>query len=139
MSSRRGQAMVLFALLLPLALLPAAAYGAEVSLIAARQARLAEVAAVVALDAAQQLDVASLRAGGGFAVAASAATAAAASEVAALEPAAALSSVAVAGPSVSVTITERVPLRLATFVRGASVRLTATAAASIATGLGAPS
>ena len=139
MKTRRGQALVLFALLLPLALLPAAASGTEVSLIAARQARLSEVAVIIALDAAQELDAASLRADGTLSIDPSAAPALASAELAALEPAATLASVSVSGRTLQLSLYERVPLHLAVLIRGAAVQVRASATASLTPGLDAPS
>ena len=50
MKVRRGQAMVFFALALPLVLLPVAAFSAEAGVLAARQAHLTEVVAQAALE-----------------------------------------------------------------------------------------
>jgi hypothetical protein len=127
-----------FALALPVILLPIAAYAAESSMLAARQARLAEVASLAALDAAQQLDVARLRAGLGSALDHSAASSAATADLAASEPDAVADAVAVQDARVTVTVHEWVPLRLATFVRGAGVTLRATSTARLVAGYEVP-
>lgn len=139
MSPRRGQAMVFFALILPLVLLPVAAYAIESTSLSARQARLAEVASLVAIDAAQQLDVAQFRAGRGLAVDAGAGGATALADLANLEPGASLDSLNVTGPRLTVWIHETVPLRLAAFLRGAGVTLHASAIATLTPGYQVPS
>ncbi len=138
MSAQRGQTLVLFALLLPMVLLPVGAYAAETSVLAAHQARLAEVAAVGALDAAQQLDEARLRSGAGLAVDPNAAAAVIASDVASQSPQAAVESVRVSGSAVTLTLNEQVPLRLFPFARARGVTLRASASASLVPGYGAP-
>jgi hypothetical protein len=134
----RGQALVFFALALPLALLPLAAYAAETPMLAARQARLAEATSLAALDAAQQLDIARFRAGRGTGLDPDAAAASAKVDLAAAEPEAVVDSVAVDGPRVTIATHLQVPLRLATFVRGASVTLRATATARLVPGYQEP-
>lgn len=136
--SRRGQVLVFFALALPLLLLPIAAYAAEAPMLAARRAHLAEVASTAALEAAQQLDVRRLRSGGGLALDSAAASATVAADLESQEPAAVVDSLSVSGNQVALTLHERVPLRLATFVPGAAVTLHATARANLVPGYAKP-
>ena len=137
-SGSRGQALAFFALALPLVLLPVAAYAAESSMLAARQARLAEVTMLAALDAAQQLDIPRFRAGLGAGVDPSGAVAAATADLAASEPDAVIDAIRVNGGLVTVSVHEWIPLRLATFIRGAGVTLHAGAAANLTPGYQAP-
>ena len=130
--------MVFLALILPLVLLPVAAYGAEAGLLAARQAHLVEVSAQAALDAAQQLDSAALRAGSGWALDPAAARQVAAADLARQEPAAVLDGVRVAGAQVTVTVHEEVPLRLAAFVGARSATLRAEVGARLTPGYAGP-
>lgn len=137
-SGGHGQALAFFALVLPLVLLPVVAYAAESSMLAARQARLAEVTALAAIDGAQQLDIVRFRAGSGTVLDAAAAVAAVTADLAASEPNAVIDAISVTGSLVTVKVHEWVPLRLATFVRGAGVTLRAAAAANLRHGYQAP-
>jgi hypothetical protein len=122
---QQGQALAFFALVLPLVLLPVAAFGAEAGFLAARQAHLAEVTAQAALDAAQQLDTAARRV--------------AAAALAQQEPAAVLDGLSVAGAQVTVTVHELVPLRLAAFAGMRSAMLRAAVSARLTAGYASPS
>ncbi len=133
----RGQALVLAALLLPLALVPAAALGVEVAVVASHQARLSEVVALAAVDAAQSLDVAAFRAGSVWRLDAPAAHAVVAAELAASDPQAVLDSVSVSGSRLTVTAHEPVPLRLASFVPRPSVTVRAAVTAQLTPGYAA--
>jgi hypothetical protein len=135
----RGQALVFFALVLPLVLLPVAAFGAEASFLAARQAHLSEVTAQAALDAAQQLDTAALRAGAGWHLDPAAARAVAARDFADQEPGAVLDAVILAGAQLTLTAHEVVPLRLASFAGARSATLRAAVSARLTPGYGTPS
>ena len=137
-SRQQGQALAFLALVLPLVLLPVAAFGAEAGLLSARQAHLVEVTAQAALDAAQQLDSAALRAGSGWAIDRAAALRVAAADLAQQEPAAVLDGVRVAGAQVTVTVHEVVPLRLAAFVGVRSATLRAELSARLTPGYGGP-
>ncbi len=131
--------MVAFALLAPLVLLPFAAYAVEVGNLSARQARLQQAAAQAAIDSAQQLDVAALRAGTAFRVDPAAASSAARSVLMQAEPSAVLDSVTVSGSAVSVRAHERVPLVFGRILPGGPVTLRAVAAARLTTGYDSPS
>ena len=139
MADRRGQALVSFAVILPLVLIPVAAYAIEATSLATRQAALAEVAAQVAEDAVQQIDEVTLRAGGPLQIDPSAAQATALASLAARNPAATLRSVVVAGSSVSLVVEERVPLRFAVWAPGGSATIAAPASARLASGYSSPS
>lgn len=132
-----GQVLVFFALVLPIVLLPAAAYAVDASVAATAYARLVEVTARAAEDAAQQIDVQALRGGAGLKLDAAAAGRAAEGDIAA-DAGAELTAVWVAGGDVTVAARETVTLPLV-FIDARSVTLHASAAARIAAGYDRPS
>jgi hypothetical protein len=134
----KGQALVFFALLLPLVLLPVAAFGAEAGFLAARQAHLSEVTAQAALDAAQQLDQAALRAGAGWRLDSAAAHVVAIRDLADQEPAAVLDAFTADGAQVKLSAHEMVPLRLASFAGARSATLRAAVIARLTPGYRTP-
>lgn len=134
----RGQALVFFALVLPAVLLPVAAFAAETSIVAQRQARLSEATALAATSAALALDTGSLRAGSGWRLDPVAAGAAARGALAAGDPAAVADSVATSGEQVTVSAHEPVRLLLTPFLAGASLNVRARATARLSSGFGAP-
>ncbi|MGH7903703.1 MAG: hypothetical protein ACREPA_06210 [Candidatus Dormibacteraceae bacterium] len=134
----RGQVLASFALLVPLVLLPVAAWSIEASLAGSRQARLVAVVEQAAEDAAQQIDQPRLRAGEGLAVLPRLAESAARVDVEG-EPGARLRSVTVAGDTVTVRASEWLPMTLAALVGWRGVTLRAAATARIQSGYGRPS
>jgi hypothetical protein len=138
-SRARGQTMVLFALLVPMVLLPAAGYAIEAGALANRQAVLTAATAQAALDASQALDTAALRAGSGWALDPAAAAATAGGSLAASDPAAVLDSASVRGGRVSVAAHERVAVPLAIWVGGRTVTLHARVTAQLTAGYSSPS
>jgi len=132
MNGRSGQVLVFFALVLPLVLLPVAAYAFDAAVTASAYARLIEVTVRAAEDAAQQVDVAELRASGALVLDVAAAVRAAHDDLMA-EPGASVVDVAVAGGLVTVATAEAVAMPL-DFVGAAWIRLHATATARIAPG-----
>jgi len=134
---RSGQVLVFFALVLPLVLLPVAAYAVDAAVTASEYARLVEVTVRAAEDAAEQVDVAALRAGGAVVLDVAAAVRAAHDDLV-IEPGATVIAVVVAGGQVTVATAESVTLPL-DFVGAASIRLHATATARIAPGYDRPS
>ena len=137
MKHASGQVMVFFALVLPLVLLPLAAYAIDAAVIASDYSGLVEVTVLAAADAAQQVDVGALRAGDAVVLDPVAAAAVARSDVATL-PSAHLERVAVVGETVTVSTTEQVALPLDFVGRGA-MTLRASATARIAAGYARPS
>lgn len=131
--------MVSFAVILPLVLMPVAAYAVEATYIATRQAALAEVAAQVAEDSAQQVDESTFRSGGPLQVDPGEARAMAFTSLARRDPAATLRSFTVSGRSVSLRLEETVPLRFAAWVPGGQVTIAAPASARLAAGYWSPS
>jgi hypothetical protein len=134
---RSGQVLVFFALVLPIVLLPVAAYAVDAAVTAAGYARLVEVTARAAEDAAQQIDVAVLRTNGALLLDVAAATQAAQDDIA-TEPDARLIAVKVDGGQVTVLAGETVTLPL-NFLGTPSVTLRSSATARIAPGYDSPS
>ena len=137
MNGRSGQVLVFFALVLPLVLLPVAAYAVDAAVTASEYARLVEVTVRAAEDAAQQVDVAALR-GSGEVVLDVAAAVRAAHDDLVIEPGARVIDVVVAGGQVTVATAESVTLPL-DFIGAASITLHASATARIAPGYDRPS
>jgi hypothetical protein len=136
--TRDGQVLVFFALVLPIVLLPVAAYAIDASVYAAAVARLQGATALAAEEAAQQVDGARLRTGGGVGLNVLAAGAAARNAMAAADPAARVAAFNVAGINVSVSATEDVDLPLV-FLGPSPVTVRATATARLTTGYASPS
>ena len=136
--SRRGQVLPAMALMLPLVLLPVAAWTVEASLAAARQAALVELAAQGAEDAAQQVDESRFRAGGGLVVLRGPAAAAARAAIDG-HGGARLVSLTLSGETVTVVAEEWVPLSLASIVGWRGITLHAAASARLASGYLRPS
>jgi len=137
MTGRSGQVLVFFALVLPLVLLPVAAYAVDAAFSASAYARLVEVTVRAAEDAAQRVDVAKLRASGALVLDVGAATQASHDDLM-IEPGASVVGVGVAGGQVTVATAESVSLPL-DFVGAGAVKLHATATARIAPGYDRPS
>jgi hypothetical protein len=132
-----GQVLVFFALVLPIVLLPAGAYALDAAVTASDYSRLVELTARAAEDAAQQIDVSTLRTSGSLVLDVPAAAQAAEDDVQA-DPDARLTSVSLAGDAVTVATSENVLLPL-NFVGKAEVTLHATATARIVPGYESPS
>ena len=126
-------------MILPLVLVPVAAYAIEASYAATRQAALAGVAAQVAEDAAQAIDEAAFRAGGPLQVDPGAARQAAQATLSQLEPAAVLRAFDVNGVTVSLAVDERLPVRFAGWAPGSSITVSAGATAVLTAGYSSPS
>jgi len=137
MTARSGQVLVFFALVLPLVLLPVAAYAVDAAVTASVYARLVEVTVRAAEDAAQQVDVAELRASGALVLDVAAAVRAARDDLMA-EPGTSVVAVGVAGELVTVATAASVALPL-DFVGSARITLHASATARIAPGYERPS
>ena len=134
----RGQALVFFALVIPMVLLPIAGYAVDATVLATRSAHLNEVAALAAEEAAQQVDVASLRSGAGLALSSAQASSVVSAVVAAAEPQAGVESVSESGNQVTLSLSERVSLPINVF--GApTVTLRASATARLTAGYDSPS
>jgi hypothetical protein len=132
----RGQVLVFFALILPLVLLPIAAYAIDAAVTSSAYSELVAATATAAEDAAQQIDVAKLRLSGVIALDRAQALAVAEAQLAGTG--AHLDSVDVQGRIVHVTASRIVRLPL-DFVGGGSVGLSASATARLAPGYDSPS
>lgn len=131
-----GQVLVFFALILPLVLLPVAAYAVDASVASSAYSQLIEVAALAAEDASQQVDVSALRLSDAIVLDHAQAVAVARAELAGAG--AVVESVDVEGRLVRVTASRVVKLPL-DFVGDGSVALKASATARIAPGYASPS
>lgn len=139
MRRQGGQVLAAVAILVPLALLPIAAYAIESARLAAVQAALQEAATRAAEDAAGRLDTARLRAGTAFAVDPAAAASVARSDVQAEVPAAVLDAVVVSGDAVTLSAHEDVRLDLGGILRIGSARIRVQVAARLTPGYESPS
>ena len=138
MRIQRGQVLVFFALALPLVLLPIAAYAVDAAVTASSFSRLVEVTSRAAEDAAQQIDISRLRAGGGISIDVVSATEAARAALVASEPDARVVDLAVVGEELRLVTTETVVLPFNVFGSPRD-RLRAEVTARIAPGYDSPS
>jgi hypothetical protein len=137
-SRQRGQVLAFFAVLLPIVLLPLAAYAVDVAFVSTRAAALQASTAQAAEAAAQQVDVATLRARSVLRVDASIARAVASRAVRDSEPEASVESVVVIGTLVTVTTGETITLPF-NFLPQPAVTLHARASARLVPGYDSPS
>lgn len=138
MRAQYGQVLVFFALVLPLVLLPVAAYAVDASVTTSVYSRLVEVTVRAAEEAAQQIDVARWRAGGGLSVDLRGASTAVQLVLASSEPDARQIELAVIGEQLRLVTTETVVLPFNVF--GApDIALRATVTARLAAGYDSPS
>ena len=133
-----AQVLVFFALVLPLILLPAAAYAIDAAASVSAYARLEEVTVRSAEEAAQQVDALRLRSGGGIGLDIEAAVARVHDVMRSALPAARVISVAVSGVTVTVRAEQAVTLPLQLIGRP-EVTLRAMVAARLAVGYESPS
>jgi hypothetical protein len=137
--SQAAQTLVTFALLLPLVLLPVAAYAVQATLLATRASLLQAAAARAAEDAGEAVDVAVLRSTGLLRLEPATATRIARDTLAAQDPAARLDDVTVEALTVTVRAHDQVPLAFGGFLRVGSVRLATVATARLTAGYLIPS
>jgi hypothetical protein len=136
--TQRAQVLVFFALVLPIVLFPLAAYAIDAAASASAFAKLEEVTVRSAEEAAQRVDTARLRSGGGFFVNAAEAMAAAQRVLAESLPDATIASVSVSG--VMVTVKTRMVISLPLPLIGPStVTIRVSAWARLAVGYDSPS
>ena len=133
-----GQVLAFFALLLPIVLMPVTAYAVDAVVVSTRAAGLQDATVQAAEEAAQQLNVADLRAKGGLTLDPERARSSAVATVSAIEPGASVQAVLIDGNQVSVITGEVITLPL-NFLPVAAVKLEARASARLVAGYDSPS
>jgi hypothetical protein len=132
-----GQVLAFFAVAMPIVLLPVAAYAVDAAVVTYRAAGLQAATAQAAETAAQQIDIGTIRSGGGRALDAVAVKRAATKTVDRGDPAATIDSITVEGVEVTVVTSESV---LPTFaLLTGAVTLHARATARLVAGYARPS
>jgi Flp pilus assembly protein TadG len=134
----RGQVLAFFAILLPIILLPLAAYAVDAAFVSTRAAGLEEATAQAAEAAAQQVNVDALRSRSDLTIDASIARAVAIQAMSESEPGASVESVVVLGALVTVTAREVVTLPF-NFLPAPAVKLDARVSARLVGGYDSPS
>lgn len=134
-----GQALVLIAFLIPLVLLPVAAYAIEATYAASRAALLDWACERAAEDAVQNINVTALRGSSALIVDPALALPAAGRELVQLDPNAVLDGWWASGNEFGLWAHESVPVTLALWVPGRTVRVSATASAQLTPGYSSPS
>jgi hypothetical protein len=133
-----GQVLAFFALLLPIVLMPVAAYAVDSVVVSSRAAGLQQATIRAAEDAAQQLSVADLRAQGGLTLDSVRVRSSALATMSVVEPGASVQAVVIDGTQVTVIAVEVVTLPF-NFLPVPSVRLAARASARLVAGYDSPS
>ena len=126
-SKKAGQVLAFLAVVLPIVLLPVAAYAVDAATVASRSAGLQAGTAQAAESAAQQLNVGVLRSRGALALDAAGVRLVAAGTLNEEEPGAFVESSAVTGADVIVVTSERVTLPFSVFTRTITLHARATA------------
>jgi hypothetical protein len=134
----RGQVLAFFAVLLPITLLPLAAYAVDAAFISTRAAGLQQATAQAAEAAAEQTNIGVLRSRSVLTIDATLARAAAAQAMSDSEPGASVKSIVVIGAMVTVTASETIMLPF-TFLPVQAIRLDARASARLVAGYDGPS
>ena len=134
----RGQVLAFFAVVLPVILLPLAAYAVDSAFIISRAANLQEATAQAAEAAAQQAEVDALRSRSELTIDVTAARAVAQQSVLESEPGASVLAVQVNGAVVTVTTEEAVTLPF-NFLPAKAIKLEARASARLVRGYDSPS
>ena len=132
----RGQVLAFFAMVLPIVLLPVAAYAVDAAVLDTTAASLQAALAQAAEAAADQVDVAVLRAEGRLVLDQAGVERVAAASLGAEEPAAVLDSVVVAGTTVTLVASEEVALAVP--LLGTKVIVKRRASARLASGYASP-
>jgi Flp pilus assembly protein TadG len=135
-SNQAGQVLAFFALVLPLVLLPVAAYAVDASIVAGREADLQAATAQAAETAAQQLNIDAIRSSGAIALDAPAVGRVVAQNVLEGEPGARVDGYTVASTDVTVVTSESITLPFSVFTQ--TVTLHARAIARLVTGYDIP-
>ena len=138
MTSQRGQVLVFIALVLPIVLMPAAAFAVDAATAAAVHARLEQATWSAAESAVQQIDPRALRAGRGMMLDERSVDAVAREALAAGDPDAVIERLVVDGLVVTVEAAESLQLPL-NFLGAPAVKLRAKATARLTLGYERPS
>lgn len=136
-SGARGQVLAFFALVLPIVLLPIAAYAVDASVVAGRDSGLQAATALAAEAAAQQLDVGVLRSSDALTLDTTAVRVVASRTLVENEAGAAVESSTIEGVTVTVVAIEPVTLPFNVFAT--TVVLHASATARLVAGYESPS
>jgi hypothetical protein len=134
----RGQVLAFYAVLLPVILLPLAAYAVDSAFVSTQAAGLQAAAAQAAETAAQQVDVSALRSRSVLVVDALAARLAAMRAMRDSEPAAIVDSVVVVGSKVTISVRETIKLPF-NFLPAHAILIQARASARLVGGYDKPS
>jgi hypothetical protein len=126
-SNESGQVLTFFALVLPVVLLPVAAYAVDATIVAGREAGLQAGTAQAAEAAAQKVNVASIRSSDTLTLDPTAGELVAYQLLVEEEPSASVDSYMVAGDQVTVVTSETVTLPFGVFTRSVTLRAHATA------------
>lgn len=135
----RGQVLVALAFLVPLVLLPVAAYAVSSAVAASRQEALQAALAQAAEDAAQSLEETHFRLDGIVVIDPRVAPEKAAAALAADAPGAVLDRIEVSGATLTLSAHEIVPLQLGAFLGVGHLTIRAVARAVLVAGYGRPS
>jgi Flp pilus assembly protein TadG len=122
-----GQVLTFFALILPVVLLPVAAYAVDATIVAGREAELQAATAQAAETAAQRLNVAAIRSTGALTLDPAAVRLVAYQMLVEEEPGASVESCTVTGDQVTVVASETVTLPFGVFTTGVTIHAHATA------------
>jgi Flp pilus assembly protein TadG len=126
-SNERGQVLTFFALVLPVVLLPVAAYAVDATIVSGREAGLQAGTAQAAEAAAQKVNVAAIRSSGALTLDPTAGQVVAYQMLVEEEPTASVDSYTVAGDQITVVTSETVTLPFSVFTRSVSLHARATA------------
>jgi Flp pilus assembly protein TadG len=126
-SNQRGQILAFFALVLPMVLLPVAAYAVDATIVFGREAGLQAATAQAAEAAAQKVNVAAIRSSGALSLDPTAGQVVAYQMLVEEEPSARVDSYAVAGDQVTIVTSETVTLPFGIFTRSVTLHAHATA------------
>jgi Flp pilus assembly protein TadG len=127
LSRGAGQVLAFFALILPVVLLPVAAYAVDATIIASREAGLQAATAQAAETAAQRLDVTAIRSTGALVIDPSAASLVAVQTLAEAEPGARVDSSTIDRVAITLVTSEPVILPFNLFGGAVDVHARATA------------
>jgi len=136
--SQRGQVLVFIAVVLPLALLPLAAYAIDVAALATASSRLQAATAEAAMLAAQQIDFAAFRSGGALTIEERAARRSAVELLSTEAPAAVIGAFTIDGSHLVLETSDAIVLPF-DFVPDRSIVIRARAEARLADGYDRPS